>query len=70
MVLHTMHMYVDLLQDEIKFTLKFFNLSWFSIFLCLPALIIHELRLEDKGNWESTYLSSDYENKAIHNVNP
>ena len=35
----------------VKFSLKFFNLL---IFLCLLALIIHELGLGGKGNREST----------------
>ena len=44
-----------MLQVKIIFLLKFFNLSWFSMsFLNVLALIIHELGLEEKGNWEST----------------
>ena len=43
-----------LLQIKIKSRLKFFSLGWFSFFLCLLALIIHDLELGDKGNWEST----------------
>ena len=31
-----------MLQVKIKFRLNFFNLGWFSIFLSLLALIIHE----------------------------
>ena len=44
-----------MLQVELKFTLKFCNLGWFSLFGLL-ALIIQELGLGDKGNWESTQL--------------
>ena len=42
-----------MLQVELKFTLKFCDLGWYSFFDLL-ALIIQELGLGDNGNWEST----------------
>ena len=42
-----------MLQVKIKFRLKYFNLGLILNFLCVLALIIHELGLRDKGNWES-----------------
>ena len=46
-----------MLQVKIKFRLKLFNLLIRMIlhFLCLLALILRELGLGDKLNWESTY---------------
>ena len=47
-------------QVKIKFRLKIFNLGRLILnyFLCFLALIIHELGLRDKGNWESTKVKS------------
>ena len=39
-------------QNQIQ--VKIFLRGWIINFLCLLALIIHELGLGDKGNWEST----------------
>jgi len=46
--------YISVLQVKIKFRSKFFKPRLILYFLSLLALIIHELGLGDKGNWEST----------------
>ena len=47
--------YVYTMYVHIWFQVKFFNLLYF---LRLLALLIHELELGNKGNWESTWIKS------------
>ena len=46
--------YISVLQVESKFRSKIFKPWLIPYFLTLQALIIHELGLGDKRNWEST----------------
>ena len=45
-----------MLQVKIKFRLKNVQPRLILYFLCLWAVTIHELGLEDKGNWKSIYV--------------
>ena len=54
-----LHWYMDMLQVKFDFRLNFFiETRLIHNFLCLLALIIHELGQGNKGNWESTWVAS------------